>query len=230
MPCNSLSRPWEGGRCSQIVAETRHVRVSRRGECTRLSVGESWLVARGRPPHSDSCGELLTRHTGNSRRGKWGTGGIGLRREVLPAHGMLWAKSLVLNVPRRPVFGTLALTLYFHWITIALENRAQGSMKSDAPLKSRHTEILNSIVRAYIEDGEPVGSRTISKRRTEALSPASIRNVMADLADEGYLAQPHTSAGRVPTEKAFRFYVAALAASRIAAVESHRPGVGADPA
>ena len=95
-------------------------------------------------------------------------------------------------------------------------------MKSDAPLKSRHTEILNSIVRAYIEDGEPVGSRTISKRRSEALSPASIRNVMADLADEGYLAQPHTSAGRVPTEKAFRFYVAALAASRIAAVESHR--------
>jgi heat-inducible transcriptional repressor len=95
-------------------------------------------------------------------------------------------------------------------------------MKSDAPLKTRHTEILNSIVRAYIEDGEPVGSRTISKRRSEALSPASIRNVMADLADEGYLAQPHTSAGRVPTEKAFRFYVAALTASRIAAVESHR--------
>ncbi len=93
-------------------------------------------------------------------------------------------------------------------------------MKSDAPLKSRHTEILKSIVRAYIEDGEPVGSRTISRRRGEGLSPASIRNVMADLADEGYLAQPYTSAGRIPTDKAFRFYAAALTTGRTAAVES----------
>jgi len=95
-------------------------------------------------------------------------------------------------------------------------------MKSDAPLATRHSEILSAIVRAYIEDGEPVGSRTISKRSNESLSPASIRNVMADLADEGYLSQPHTSAGRVPTEKAFRFYVASLSASRIAAVGSER--------
>ena len=92
----------------------------------------------------------------------------------------------------------------------------------DAPLKTRHREILNSIVRAYIETGEPVGSRTVSKRRNHALSPASIRNVMADLADEGYLSQPHTSAGRVPTEKAFRFYVRSLTASRMAAGESER--------
>ena len=69
-----------------------------------------------------------------------------------------------------------------------------GIMKTDAPLKSRHLEILNAIVRAYIETGQPVGSRTISKRRDNALSPASIRNVMADLADDGYLSQPHTSA------------------------------------
>ena len=82
-------------------------------------------------------------------------------------------------------------------------------MKTDAPLRTRHQEILNAIVRAYIETGEPVGSRTISKRRSQDLSPASIRNVMADLADEGYLSQPHTSAGRMPTEKAFRFYVRA---------------------
>jgi heat-inducible transcriptional repressor len=95
-------------------------------------------------------------------------------------------------------------------------------MKMDAPLKSRHREILNSIVRAYIENGEPVGSRTISKRRDEHLSPASIRNVMADLSEEGYLSQPHTSAGRVPTEKAFRFFVSSLAASRIASVEAER--------
>src|SRR3954469_1528304 len=95
-------------------------------------------------------------------------------------------------------------------------------MRMDAPLKTRHQEILSSIVRAYIETGEPVGSRTISKRRTDELSPASIRNVMADLADEGYLSQPHTSAGRVPTEKAFRFFVSSLATGRVSAGESDR--------
>ena len=95
-------------------------------------------------------------------------------------------------------------------------------MRTDAPLKNRHREVLSSIVRAYIETGEPVASRTISKYRKDELSPASIRNVMADLADEGYLSQPHTSAGRVPTEKAFRFYIASLAAARVAAAESDR--------
>src|SRR5437868_6637517 len=93
---------------------------------------------------------------------------------------------------------------------------------TDAPLNFRYREILTSIVRAYIETGEPVGSRTISKRRRDTLSPASIRNVMADLADEGYLSQPHTSAGRVPTEKAFRFFVSSLATSRVTASESDR--------
>src|SRR5215472_8956874 len=93
----------------------------------------------------------------------------------------------------------------------------RGSDMTDAPLKSRHQEILNSVVRAYIETGEPVGSRTISKRRSNNLSPASIRNVMADLADEGFLSQPHTSAGRIPTEKAFRAYASTLPVSRIGA-------------
>jgi heat-inducible transcriptional repressor len=95
-------------------------------------------------------------------------------------------------------------------------------MKTDAPLRTRHQEILNAIVRAYIETGEAVGSRTISKRRSQDLSPASIRNVMADLADEGYLSQPHTSAGRLPTAKAFQFYVRSLTAMRIAAAEAER--------
>jgi len=95
-------------------------------------------------------------------------------------------------------------------------------MQPDAPLKPRHGDILNSIIRAFIETGEPVGSRTISKRRHEELSPASIRNVMADLADEGYLSQPHTSAGRVPTEKAFRYFVSSLTASRVAVAETDR--------
>src|SRR5215467_6296866 len=116
----------------------------------------------------------------------------------------------------------LPLTLCFHQITILPKGSPLGAMKSEASLKSRHKDILYSIVRAYIENGEPVGSRTLSKQQREALSPASIRNVMADLADEGYLSQPHTSAGRLPTEKAFRFYVMSLTAGRFAAVESQR--------
>ncbi len=95
-------------------------------------------------------------------------------------------------------------------------------MKTDAPLQSRHHEVLNAIVRAFIETGEPVGSRTISKKREDSLSPASIRNVMADLADDGYLSQPHTSAGRVPTEKAFRVYVASLQSRRVSSGDSER--------
>jgi heat-inducible transcriptional repressor len=95
-------------------------------------------------------------------------------------------------------------------------------MRADGPLKSRYREILIAVVRAYIETGEPVGSRTISKLREDALSPASVRNVMADLADEGYLSQPHTSAGRVPTEKAFQLYVASLQGQRMLSSESDR--------
>ena len=95
-------------------------------------------------------------------------------------------------------------------------------MRTDATMRTRHFEILGAIVREYIETGEPVGSQTLSRRRGQALSPASIRNVMAELADEGYLSQPHTSAGRVPTEKAFRFYVGSLTAGRVAAGAADR--------
>jgi heat-inducible transcriptional repressor len=83
-------------------------------------------------------------------------------------------------------------------------------MNSEGRLSARESEILCSIVRAYIETGEAVGSRTLSKQRHDPLSPASIRNTMADLADAGYLSQPHTSAGRIPTEKAFRVFVKSL--------------------
>lgn len=71
----------------------------------------------------------------------------------------------------------------------------------------REREILTAIVETYIATGEPVGSRTLSRANSESLSAASIRNVMADLVDAGYLQQPHTSAGRIPTPAAFRFYV-----------------------
>jgi heat-inducible transcriptional repressor len=89
-------------------------------------------------------------------------------------------------------------------------------------LTGRNQEILSSIVREYIETGEPVGSRTVSKRRRDGLSPASIRNAMADLEDEGFLSQPHTSAGRMPTEKAFRFYVRSLVAGRMPTAAAQR--------
>lgn len=93
---------------------------------------------------------------------------------------------------------------------------------SRVPASLRNIDILHSIVETYIVTGEPVASRTISKRRTEQLSAASIRNVMADLCEEGYLSQPHTSAGRIPTEKAFRSYVQTLATSRLLKAELER--------
>jgi heat-inducible transcriptional repressor len=95
-------------------------------------------------------------------------------------------------------------------------------MQTDAPLNRRAQEILHSVVKEYIETGEPVGSRTISKRRDEDLSAASIRNVMADLAEQGYLSQPHTSAGRVPTERAFQNYVRYINAGRMPTAEIER--------
>src|SRR6185437_9954127 len=86
----------------------------------------------------------------------------------------------------------------------------------------RSRELLHEIVAAYIETGEPVASRSIARRRGDTLSAASVRNVMADLAEEGYLSQPHTSAGRIPTEKAFRSYVRSLTATRTATSETDR--------
>ncbi len=80
-------------------------------------------------------------------------------------------------------------------------------------LEDRPREILGLIISSYIGSGEPVGSRTISKAIEKRLSPATIRNIMADLEDAGYLSQPHTSAGRVPSEKGYRFYVDCLGES-----------------
>ncbi|MFW6314504.1 MAG: heat-inducible transcription repressor HrcA, partial [Desulfohalobiaceae bacterium] len=74
-------------------------------------------------------------------------------------------------------------------------------------LNSREIDVVNIIVQAYIQHAVPVGSRYVAKQSGLGLSPASMRNVMADLTDKGYLTQPYTSAGRIPTQKAFRFYV-----------------------
>lgn len=77
-------------------------------------------------------------------------------------------------------------------------------------LDSRSREILRQAVHIFITTGEPVGSRTLSKVNERGYSPATIRNVMSDLEDAGFLYQPHTSAGRVPTDRGYRFYVSTL--------------------
>ena len=74
-------------------------------------------------------------------------------------------------------------------------------------LDERKMKILQAIIRNYLETGEPVGSRTISKYTDLNLSSATIRNEMADLEELGYIIQPHTSAGRIPSDKGYRLYV-----------------------
>ena len=81
---------------------------------------------------------------------------------------------------------------------------------SEPGLLERHRQVLMAVITEYVETAEPVGSRAVARRHMRGLSSATIRNAMADLEEMGYLAQPHTSAGRVPTDKAYRFYVDAL--------------------
>lgn len=74
-------------------------------------------------------------------------------------------------------------------------------------MNERKIKILNAIIQDYIQTGEPVGSRTISKKYDLGISSATIRNEMADLEELGFIMQPHTSAGRIPSDKGYRFYV-----------------------
>ena len=104
-------------------------------------------------------------------------------------------------------------------ILSALDNRPFGFLDWHSPPKSanerrddgmlteRQLEVVFSVVYEYIQTGEPAGSRTISKKYLRGCSSATIRNEMADLEEEGYFYQPHTSAGRLPTSKAYRLYV-----------------------
>ena len=85
-------------------------------------------------------------------------------------------------------------------------------------LDERKIKILNSIIQTYLITGEPVGSRTISKFTDLHLSSATIRNEMSDLEDLGYIIQPHTSAGRIPSDKGYRFYVDNLMKEKVAEV------------
>lgn len=79
-----------------------------------------------------------------------------------------------------------------------------------AELNDRSIEVFREIIDTYIETGEPVGSRTLSRRLSQPLSPATIRNVMADLEEAGLLYAPHTSAGRLPTDAGLRYFVDGL--------------------
>src|SRR6266702_6122873 len=92
-------------------------------------------------------------------------------------------------------------------------------MRDTALQERRNRQILADIVRTYIETGEPVSSRVISMRFEESLSTATIRNVMADLEDAGLLYQPHTSAGRVPTAAAHRFFAQQIASQATLSIE-----------
>ena len=80
-------------------------------------------------------------------------------------------------------------------------------MIENLELSERYRQVLAIVVESYIRYAEPVGSRTVSKRLNPPLSPASVRNIMADLEELGLLTQPHVSAGRIPTEEGFRYYV-----------------------
>lgn len=89
-------------------------------------------------------------------------------------------------------------------------------------LDARSKELLLLIIRTHLTTGEPVGSRTISKMTSEGLSAATVRNIMFDLEEAGYLEQPHTSAGRVPTDKGYRYYVDhILGQTRISESDEH---------
>src|SRR5512138_2493315 len=77
-------------------------------------------------------------------------------------------------------------------------------------LDKRAQQLLKTLVERYIEEGQPVGSRTLSKYSGLDLSPATIRNVMSDLEELGFIASPHTSAGRIPTARGYRLFVDSL--------------------
>ncbi len=83
---------------------------------------------------------------------------------------------------------------------------------SDRVLTDRENLILNCVVESYVQGATPVGSRNLARNYNLGISPATIRNVMTDLEEMGYLCQPHVSAGRIPTDKGYRFYVDSLMA------------------
>lgn len=94
---------------------------------------------------------------------------------------------------------------------------------SEAGLTEREEAVLEAVIRTYVETAEPAGSRKVAKRHGLGVSPATIRNAMADLEEKGFLYHPHTSAGRIPTDLAYRYYVNTLMRPiRVTAAEQRR--------
>ncbi len=94
-------------------------------------------------------------------------------------------------------------------------------------LDDRAKTLLKTLVERYIADGQPVGSRTLSRASGLELSPATIRNVMADLEELGLIASPHTSAGRIPTARGYRLFVDTMLTARPIDLSARAPGLEA---
>jgi len=96
------------------------------------------------------------------------------------------------------------------------------SVESTLPesLNERAQHLLRVLVQSYIRDGQPVGSRALSRDSGLSLSSATVRNIMADLEELGFVSSPHTSAGRIPTDRGYRFFVDALMRADLPATES----------
>src|SRR5215470_12049431 len=101
-------------------------------------------------------------------------------------------------------------TLAVRVLTLAATGIHMADVKDAAKLTSRDREILKDIILSYVLSAEPVSSRSVSKMGRLGLSAATIRNVMADLEEWGYLMQPHTSAGRVPTTAAYHLFIESM--------------------
>lgn len=89
----------------------------------------------------------------------------------------------------------------------APDEQGKDTEVPDPELSDRERRVLDAVVRTYVDTAEPAGSRTVSRRFGLGVSPATVRNTMSDLEDKGYLYHPHASAGRVPTDRAYRFFV-----------------------
>src|SRR5262245_51669169 len=87
---------------------------------------------------------------------------------------------------------------------------SDAARSGDGEPNDRAQQLLRTLVECYVRDGQPVGSRTLTRESGLSISAATIRNVMADLEEHGFVASPHTSAGRVPTDKGYRYFVDAL--------------------
>lgn len=105
---------------------------------------------------------------------------------------------------------SIGISTHIKRVLITTISRMAGEGSGSLELDERKKRILNAIILNYQKTGEPVGSRTISKDADLKLSPATIRNEMADLEEMGLIVQPHTSAGRIPTDKGYRLYVNSL--------------------